>query len=146
MPRPQKMRRIYGDFEADYFKPRGRRMSELEEIDLEADELEALRLADLEDRYQNDAAELMGVSRQTFGNIIKRAHQKVADALINGKAIRFTPVVSGRMRCRGCGRRWAETAQVQERENCPVCESDAVETESPMPSDRGDQNKGQGQG
>ena len=144
MPRPQKTRRIYGDFEADYFKPRGRRMSELEEIYLEADELEALRLADLEDKYQNDAAELMGVSRQTFGNIIKRAHQKVADALINGKAIRFTPVISGRMQCRGCGRRWAETAYAQERDNCPVCESDAVETESTILSDRGtEKHKGE---
>ena len=110
MPRPHKTRRIYGDFDADVFKPRGSRMSELEEIFLEADELEALRLADLEDKYQNDAADMMGVSRQTFGNIIKRAHQKVADALINGKAIRFTPIVSGRRHCNGCGRRWAETA------------------------------------
>ena len=130
MPRPFKARRIYGDFEADYFKPRGRRISELEEIYLEADELEALRLADLEDKYQNDAAELMGVSRQTFGNIIKRAHQKVADALINGKAIRLTPAVSGKMRCRGCGSRWAETAHAQESGHCPDCDSDAVETET----------------
>ncbi|MCD6446787.1 MAG: DUF134 domain-containing protein [Candidatus Marinimicrobia bacterium] len=129
MPRPHKTRRIYGEFEADYFKPRGRMMSELEEIHLEADEIEAVRLADLKCQYQNDAAAMMGISRQTFGNIIKRAHQKVADALINGKAIRFTPVVSERMRCRGCGQRWAETAYVSPIENCPVCESTAIETE-----------------
>ncbi len=130
MPRPFKARRIYGDFDADYFKPRGRRMGELEEISLEADEMEALRLADLEDKYQNDAAELMGVSRQTFGNIIKRAHQKVADALINGKAIRFTPVVSEGMQCHGCGRRWAETTYTQRNGHCPDCDSDVVETKT----------------
>ena len=131
MPRPFKARRIYGDFGSDYFKPRGRRMDELEEVFLEADELESLRLADLEEFYQNDAAERMGVSRQTFGNIVKRAHQKVADALINGKAIRFTPDVAERRRCRGCGRRWAETAYAKESEKCPDCESNAVETVSP---------------
>lgn len=141
MPRPFKTRRIYGDFEAEYFKPRGRRMAELEEIFLEADELEALRLADLEDRYQNDAADLMGVSRQTFGNIVKRAHRKVADALINGKAIRFTPVITERRRCRGCGRRWAETAYAPKQENCPVCESNEVETVGSLPSDGGNESK-----
>lgn len=130
MPRPHKTRRIYGEFEADYFKPRGRMMSELEEIHLEADEIEALRLADLECQYQNDAADMMGISRQTFGNIVKRARQKVADGLINGKAIRLTPAVSGRMRCRGCGRRWAETAYAQENSHCPDCDSDAVEAET----------------
>lgn len=131
MPRPHKARRIYGDFEADVFKPRGKRMTELEEIFLEADELEALRLADLEELYQNDAADKMGVSRQTFGNIIKRAHHKVADALINGKAIQITPYVAERRRCHGCGRRWAETEITMKKEHCPDCESETVETESP---------------
>ena len=136
MPRPNKMRRIYGEYGAEYFKPRGRAMSELEEIFLEADELEALRLADLEDRYQNDAAELMGVSRQTFGNIIKRARYKVADALIHGKAIRFIPFVMERKRCHGCGRRWAETSHAPRGEHCPVCESTAVETETALSNER----------
>ena len=129
MPRPYKMRRIYGDFEDIYYKPRGKRMSELEEIFLEADELEALRLADLDNYYQNDAAEKMNVSRQTFGNIIKRAHNKVADALINGKAIRLKPDVTGRLRCRGCGHRWVEAAYAQKHSHCPDCESDEIETE-----------------
>ncbi len=130
MPRPFKARRIYGDLDADYFKPRGRRMGELEEISLEADEMEALRLADFEDRYQNDAAELMGVSRQTFGNIVKRARYKVADALVNGKAIRFSQVVGEKMYCRGCGRQWIETAYAQRNGHCPDCDSDVVETET----------------
>lgn len=130
MPRPNKLRRIYGEFGETYFKPRGVAMVDLKEIVLEADELEAIRLSDLEDRYQNDAAELMGVSRQTFGNIIKRARQKIADALINGKAIKITPVMMERKRCRGCGRRWSETSYAPKDEHCPVCESPAVETEA----------------
>jgi len=60
----------------------------LEAVDLAADELEAIRLADFEGLYQEQAAEQMGVSRQTFGLIIARAHKKVADALTHGKAIR----------------------------------------------------------
>ena len=64
-------------------------MCELEEIVLLPDELEALKLADIDSLYQADAAEKMGISRQTFGNIIDSAHRKVADAILNGKSIRI---------------------------------------------------------
>jgi predicted DNA-binding protein (UPF0251 family) len=72
-----------------YFKPRGVPLSALEEITLTIDELEALRLADHERMYQEQAAQMMRVSRQTFGRIIDSAHQKIADALVNGKAVRI---------------------------------------------------------
>ncbi|MDD3715890.1 MAG: DUF134 domain-containing protein [Candidatus Marinimicrobia bacterium] len=121
MPRPVKPRWIYGEFGAAYYKPRARRMAELEEVHLEADEMESLRLADLEDLYQNDAADKMGVSRQTFGNILKRAHKKIADALINGKAIRMYPPAGARHRCGRCGRPWAETLQGPAADECPEC-------------------------
>ena len=87
MPRPQIKRQIGCCAAATYFKPRGIPMRELESIELAADELEAIRLTDLEEMYQEQAAELMGVSRQTLGNILKRAHKKVAEALVMGKAI-----------------------------------------------------------
>ncbi len=64
-------------------------MRDIEEIVLEADELEAIRLANLEEMYQEEAADTMGVSRQTFGRIIASANKKLADALVNGKAIRI---------------------------------------------------------
>jgi predicted DNA-binding protein (UPF0251 family) len=96
-------------------------MAELEEIGLEADELEALRLADLEELYQNDAAEKMGVSRQTFGNILKRARKKIVDALIGGKAIRMYPPAGGQRQCHRCGRPWAETIRGPAAEECPEC-------------------------
>jgi predicted DNA-binding protein (UPF0251 family)/predicted Fe-Mo cluster-binding NifX family protein len=61
----------------------------LEEVSLALDELEALRLADLTALHHEPAAEQMGVSRATFGRILERARRKVADALINGKALRM---------------------------------------------------------
>jgi hypothetical protein len=56
-------------------------------VTLTVDEIEALRLTDLEGLYQADAAEKMNVSRQTLGRILESAHRKVADALVNGKAL-----------------------------------------------------------
>jgi predicted DNA-binding protein (UPF0251 family) len=64
-------------------------MKLLETIQLEKDELEAIRLSDLEELYQEQAAGQMGVSRQTLGNILKRAHRKIAEALMEGKAIQL---------------------------------------------------------
>ena len=87
--RPFRNRRIMSDVIVDYYKPRGIPLSDLMEVTLELDEFEAIRLSDLDEMYQADAAEKMGVSRQTFGNIIKSAHKKIADALVNGKAIRI---------------------------------------------------------
>jgi uncharacterized protein len=62
-------------------------MTELEVISLQLDELEALRLADQEGLYHEGAAERMGVSRVTFGRILQKAHAKVAEALLEGKAL-----------------------------------------------------------
>lgn len=95
MARPMKCRIVDGDVTATYFKPQGIPMRDLEEIRLERDEIEAIRLADIEDLYQADAALRMGVSRQTFGNIIARAHKKVALALLQGKALRIATEVAG---------------------------------------------------
>ncbi len=89
MARPMKCRKVACDVTVAYFKPQGIPMRDLEEVELELDEIEAIRLADLEELYQADAAAQMGVSRQTFGNIIARAHKKVAAALLGGKALRI---------------------------------------------------------
>jgi predicted DNA-binding protein (UPF0251 family)/predicted Fe-Mo cluster-binding NifX family protein len=70
-------------------KPVGVPACEIEEIRLGFDEAEALRLADLEGLYQEAAARSMGVSRQTFGRIVEIARHKVADAILNGKALRI---------------------------------------------------------
>lgn len=126
MPRPVKNRWIYGRYEEEVFKPRGRGMATLEEVHLEADELEALRLADLEGLYQSEAAEKMGVSRQTFGNILKRAHEKVADALIHRKMIRMYPTHGGHRLCIRCGQPWTGTASRVNRDICPECNDESI--------------------
>ena len=89
MPRPFKCRRVCGTPGTDYFKPRGIPLSDLQEIGLTIDEFEAIRLADLEGFYQENAAKKMAISRQTFGNIIAAAHKKIADAIVNGKALKI---------------------------------------------------------
>ena len=61
----------------------------LEEVNLALDELEAIRLADFDGLYQEDAAKKMNISRQTFGNIINSAHKKIADVLLNAKALKI---------------------------------------------------------
>lgn len=94
MARPIKCRRVACDVTASYFKPQGIPLCELDEVRLARDELEALRLADAEGLYQADAAARMGISRQTFGNILVRAHKKVATALLQGKALRLATAAS----------------------------------------------------
>jgi Predicted DNA-binding proteins len=76
MPRPMKYRIINGRPITNIFKPAGIPQRELEEVILTLDELEALRLADLEGKYQEDAAKLMGVSRQTFRQHYRISAQK----------------------------------------------------------------------
>jgi uncharacterized protein len=88
MPRPPCPHRIARSPPADYFKPAGVPIRDLVEIELAADEREALRPADVEDLYHEDAARKMGVSRQTFDRIVRRARMKVARALAHGCALR----------------------------------------------------------
>lgn len=87
MPRPHCCRRIQGGPAAPVFKPAGTPLRELATIAMTLDELEALRLADLEGLYQEEAAARMGVSRSTFSRIVASAHRKVAEALVHGRAL-----------------------------------------------------------
>ena len=89
MTRPCKCRQVEGTPGATYFKPRAVPLCEIEEVELSLDEFEALRLADFEGLYQEDAAGRMGISRQTFANIVRSARRKVADALVHGKALKI---------------------------------------------------------
>jgi predicted DNA-binding protein (UPF0251 family) len=89
VPRPQCCRRVAGPPLASIFKPAGVPVRQLEQVTLTLDELEAIRLADLEGLYQEQAAERMGVSRATFGRIATSAHRKVAEALVGGLALRI---------------------------------------------------------
>ncbi len=89
VPRPHCCRRIAGRPAASIFKPIGIPVRALDEVVMTLDEFEAIRLADLDGLYQEEAAEQMRVSRPTFSRIIEAAHRKVADALVHGKALRI---------------------------------------------------------
>lgn len=87
------------------------------------DEYEALRLADLEGLYQEQAAERMGVSRPTFGRILSSAHRKVAEALVGGKTLRIDGgqvacAPDGPRRCEECQREWDGSESTG---RCPRC-------------------------
>ena len=71
------------------FKPLCKPLNKLEGVYLTLDEFEAVRLACLEGLKQVEAAKLMKISRSTFSRIITSAHRKIADGLVNIKAIRI---------------------------------------------------------
>lgn len=125
--RPPKHRLVAFNPRISYFKPRGIPLVALEEVRLTVDEREALRLADLLDLSHEEAGRRMGVSRATFGRILQRAHQAVADALIHGKAISveggsYRMVMGGRsLQCQGCGHRWEMTPGCGSTCRCPAC-------------------------
>jgi predicted DNA-binding protein (UPF0251 family) len=103
----------------------------LEEVILNVDEFEAIRLADLESLYQDQAAEKMNVSRQTFGRIIESAHKKVAEALVQGKALKieggeFEMAAMRKFKCYDCRHSWELPYGTGRPENCPFCRGDNI--------------------
>lgn len=89
MPRPRHCRYVSSAPSVTYFKPRGIPMRELEEATLSVEELEALRLADMEGLTAIEAAGRMRVSRFIFGRTLSSARRTVATALCRGLALRI---------------------------------------------------------
>jgi predicted DNA-binding protein (UPF0251 family) len=127
MVRPQKDRMVAFNPEISYFKPRGIPMIDLDEVCLTVDQREAIRLSDLLGMSHEVAGRRMGVSRATFGRIIQRARNAVADALINGKAIN---VEGGNYKivnhtrtffCSNCNHEWEEPFGTGRPTCCPMC-------------------------
>lgn len=87
--RPVKIRKVACTPEYNYFKPAGVPMVFLEEVCLNVEEAESIRLKDLEGLEQEECAKKMNISRPTFHRILNIARRKLADALLNGKAIRI---------------------------------------------------------
>jgi len=110
MPRPPKWRRVTFIPQVTYFKPAGIPLRVLEEVRLSIEEAEAIRLKDLEGLEQEQCAEKMSISRPTFQRVLASARQKVADALLNGKAIRIEggnfQMAMRRFRCGNDGQEW----------------------------------------
>ena len=108
MPRPKCCRQVGAMPFRSCFLPEGvPSLSCPEEVILNLDEYESLRLADLEGLYQEQAASRMNVSRQTFGRIVESARRKVADVLVNGKTLR---IEGGRV-----------SIKAGETTRCPLC-------------------------
>ena len=89
MPRPRLYRKVGLLPNVDYFKPAGIRLRELSEVILTVDEFEAVRLKDLQEMDQEQAAKKMNISQPTFHRLVLSARKKIADAIVNGKAIRI---------------------------------------------------------
>lgn len=89
MARPIKRRNVSFDPKVTHFVPSGVPRCRLETVIFGTDEIEALRLTDLEGLYQDQAAEVMGISRQTLGRILASARRKASEALTGGKEIRI---------------------------------------------------------
>ena len=110
-----------------FFKPAGIPLTGLSEACLLVEEAEAIRLKDLEGLEQEECARRMNISRSTFSRILDSARQKVADALLNGKAIRIQggnfEVAARRFRC-SRGHEWEVPGQgpaAAPPEFCPRC-------------------------
>lgn len=127
MPRPRNIRKVACTPDANYFKPRGIPMRDLEEVILTIDEFESVRLTDFEKLYQEKAAEQMGVSRQTIGRSVETARYKILDAILNNKALRieggsFTLNKTNRHKCRKCKYNFTLNEKIIQKRNCPKCE------------------------
>lgn len=124
MPRPPKCRRVEQLPGFTYFKPSGIPVPELNEVVLSVEELEAIRLRDLEGMEHEECAGKMSVSRPTFHRILASARQKVADALVNGAALRIEGgnfrLAEYKLECRRCGHRWRGGIRSR-RTACPRC-------------------------
>ncbi len=132
MPRPVKPRRVESIPQVNYFKPTGVPMKHLEEVIISVDELEALRLKDMDGLEQHQCAEKMGVAQSTLQRILVTARKKLVEAIVEGKALRIeggTFSLAGKVLCKKCqhGRHRQGLNGKDDREadkiddECPVC-------------------------
>jgi len=115
-----------------YFKPAGIPLAGLKEVQLLVEEAEAIRLKDIEGLEQEECAQKMNISRSTFSRILDSARKKIADALLNGKAIHIEggnfELAVRRFRCIA-GHEWEvpfKTMISDPPEVCPECETPSI--------------------
>ena len=133
MSRPRKCRRVESLPGTTYFKPAGIPMRMLDDVHLTVDEVEALRLKEIEELDQETGAERMDISRPTFQRILASARKKMADAVLNGKAIRIEggifAMANSTYRCFN-GHEWNVPFEEISRtppELCPTCDTSNIE-------------------
>lgn len=132
MGRLPKWRRVAFMPEINYFKPAGIPLRALEEVCLSVEEVEAIRLKDMEGLEQEACAQQMNISRPTFHRVLGAARQKIADALLNGKAIRIEggnfEMATRRFRCLN-GHEWDVPFEVMVTvppQFCPTCNTPSI--------------------
>lgn len=138
MPRPRKCRRVEFLPDVTYFKPAGVPLRVLDEVTLTVEEAEAIRLKDLERLEQQEGAERMNISRPTFQRVLVSARQKLADAFLNGKAVRIKggnfEMAWRKYRCLN-GHEWDvpfEVAANGSPELCPTCKTTNLSVLQPI--------------
>ena len=136
MVRPKKCRMVASLPNVTYYKPAGIPLRLLNEVRLSIEEAEALRLKELEGLEQSEGAVRMGISRPTFQRILSSARKKVADALLNGKAIRIEGgnfQITGTRSCCHRDHNWVRQLDSNNMDttNCPVCGDPEARTDSP---------------
>ena len=138
MSRPVKCRRVNFLPDVKYFKPAGIPMHKIEEMCLSIEEVEAIRLKDLEGLEQAEGAKMMNISRPTFHRVLNSAHQKIAEALFSGKAIK---IGGGNFEVPPChfncinGHQWDVSFKAGEKELphiCPICQTTDIRCAHPF--------------
>ncbi len=135
MARPVKWRKIENIPTVPYFVPSEKDIDEIPGNIIKLEELEAVRLKDLEGLEQEECAQKMQVSRPTFQRILISAREKITDSLVNGKTLKieggnFTRNICP-VKCEDCGKQWSESFEKLERIKngeyiCPSCGSSNV--------------------
>jgi predicted DNA-binding protein (UPF0251 family) len=153
MARPTKWRRVAFMPQVTFFKPAGVPARPLEKVALSVEELEAIRLKDVEGLQQEECAERMRISRPTFHRVLESARRKVADALINGKAVRIEggnfALPRQLFRCRRDGHQWHVSFEAMVSGlplACPRCDSPSVLPVQPADPPLRGRGRGQGRG
>lgn len=137
MPRPSKCRAVSEHPGERIFRPSGFEGPGENPVTMSFDEFEAIRLADLEGLYQEDAARLMQVSRPTFSNILASARKKLGEMLVQGRSLTVTGgnimVTSEERRfgCASCGHQWAVPFGTGRPGACPSCSGENIHRLSP---------------
>jgi uncharacterized protein len=148
MPRPRCCRNIGTLPATRVFAPAGCCQQEGETLTLAFDELEALRLCDMQMLHQHQAAEEMGVSRQTIGRMLEEARKKVATAIIAGHTLKieggnYTMVETRAFTCASCGHRWELAFGTGRPQECPSCHGGTFHRGSASPEGQLPQAAGQ---
>jgi hypothetical protein len=93
------------------------------------DEFEAIRFADHEMLCREKAAARMKISHQAFGRIVDSAHRKMAEALIEGKALKIeggkismaSDTAVRKFKCYDCQHSWELSYGTGRPDACPSC-------------------------